>query len=122
MCIGVGMLIVRLAEKIPRKKIAQICMIAAISGVGIFGLVNLVQVVTTDMTSAQYAAVSFVLNDTKDTKDNASIFTGPTNSWVLDDIFHKKIRVDSLLFAFMAHLYKKSCTCCNILISFLTLT
>ncbi|MGI0074544.1 MAG: ArnT family glycosyltransferase [Nitrosotalea sp.] len=89
MCIGVGVLIVRLVEKIPRKKLAQICMIAVISGVGIFGLVNLVQVITTDMTSAQYAAVSFVLNDTKDT-DNASIFTGPTNSWVLDDIFHKR--------------------------------
>lgn len=89
MCIGIGVLIVRLAEKIPRKKIAYMCMIAAISGVSIFGLTNLVQIVTTDMTSAQYSAISFVLNDTKDT-DNASIFTGPTNSWVLDDIFHKR--------------------------------
>ena len=64
-------------------------MISVILGVGLFGLVNLVQIITGDMTSAQYSAVSFVINDTKDT-DNASIFTGPTNSWVLDDIFHKK--------------------------------
>ena len=89
MCIAVGIMIIRLSEKIPRKKIAYVCMIAVILGIGIFGIVNLVQVITTDMTRAQYAAISFVLNDTKDTED-ASIFTGPSNSWVFDDVFHKR--------------------------------
>lgn len=89
MCIGAGVLITRLSERIPRKKIANVAMAATICGVGIFGIASLIQVITTDMTSAQYAAVSFVINDTKDT-ENASIFTGPTNSWVLSDIFHKR--------------------------------
>lgn len=89
MCIAASVFIVRLSEKIPKKKITQTCMIVVILAVGIFGFVNLVQVITTNMTSAQYSAISFVLNDTKDT-EGASIFTSPTNSWVLDDVFHKR--------------------------------
>jgi hypothetical protein len=89
MCIAVGVLIVRLSENIPRKKIALMYIIAVILGVGLFGMINLVQIITVDMTSAQYAATSFVINDTKYT-DNASIFTGPTNSGILDDVFHKR--------------------------------
>jgi hypothetical protein len=89
MCIAAGGLVVKLAEKIPRKKISHVFILGIILGVGIFGAINLVQVISTNMTSAQYETISFVLNDTKDT-ENASIFTGPTNSWVLDDIFHKR--------------------------------
>lgn len=89
LCIAAGVLVTKLAEKIPRKKIAHICILGVILGVGIFGVVNLFQVISTNMTSAQYETISFVLNDTKDT-ENASIFTGPANSWVLDNIFHKR--------------------------------
>ena len=89
MCIAAGVLIVRLSEKIPRKQIAKMCMIIVILGIGIFGMTNLVQIITTDMTSAQYAAISYVVNDTKYTTD-ALILAGPTYSWILDDVFHKK--------------------------------
>ena len=92
MCIAAGVLIVRLSEKIPRKQIAHASIIIAIFGIGLFGMVNLVQVITTDMTSAQYAAVSFVVNNTKNS-DNTSIFTGPTNSWIFTDVFHKSALV-----------------------------
>ena len=89
MCIAVAVLIVRLAEKIPRKQIAKMCVILAILGIGLFGIVNLVELINTDMTSAQYTSTSFVINDTKDT-DSASIFAGPTNSWIFDDVYLKK--------------------------------
>jgi len=89
MCIAAGVLIVKLSEKIPRKKIANMCMIISVLAIGIFGITNLVDIITTDMTSAQYAAMSYILNDTKYTS-NKIIFAGPTYSWVLDDVFHKK--------------------------------
>lgn len=89
MCIAAGVLIVKLSEKIPRKQIANMCIIISILGIGIFGMVNLVDIITTDMTSTQYAAMSYILNDTKYTR-NTIIFAGPTYSWVLDDVFHKK--------------------------------
>jgi len=89
MCIAAGVLIVKLSEKIPRKQIASMCGIVSVLGIGIFGMVNLVEIITTDMTSAQYASMSYILNDTKYTS-NKIIFAGPTYSWVLDDVFHKK--------------------------------
>ena len=88
MCITVGVLIVKLAEKIPRKQIAKICMVVAILGIGLFGMLNLVQIITTDMTSAQYSAASFVINDTKNRYD-ASILSGPIYSWMFSNVFHK---------------------------------
>lgn len=89
MCIAAGVFIVKLAQKIPRKQIATVCIIVSISVVGIFGIVNLVQLIDTDMTSAQYTAISYVVNDTKYT-NNALVLAGPTYSWILDDVFHKK--------------------------------
>ena len=89
MCIAAGVLIVKLSENIPKKQIAKMCMIIAILGISIFGMTNLVDIITTDMTSAQYAAISYVVNDTKHTS-NAIILAGPTYSWILDDVFHKK--------------------------------
>ncbi len=88
MCISVGVLIVKLSEKLPSRKLAQTCMILVILGIGSFGLANLVQLITTDMSWAEYSATSFVLNDTKDT-ENASILAGPTYSWIFDDVFHR---------------------------------
>ena len=89
MCIAVGVLIVKLSEKIPRKQLVNIGIIVPVLGIGIFGIVNLVEIITTDMTSAQYESMSYILNDTKYTS-NKIIFAGPTYSWVLDDVFHKK--------------------------------
>ncbi|NHH97877.1 hypothetical protein DYY66_1578 [Candidatus Nitrosotalea sp. FS] len=89
MCIAAGVLIVKLSKKIPRKQIASMCIIVSVLGIGIFGMINLVEVITTDMTSAQYTSMSYILNDTKYTS-NKIIFAGPTYSWVLDDVFHKK--------------------------------
>lgn len=89
MCIAAGVLIVKLSEKIPRKQLVNTCIIIPVLGIGIFGLVNLVEIITTDMTSAQYESMSYILNDTKYT-NNKIIFAGPTYSWVLDDVFHKK--------------------------------
>ena len=89
MCIAVGVFIVELSKKIPRKKIAQICPIIVILGIGFFGIVNITQIITTDMSSAEYAAASFVINKANNDKDT-SILASATYSWVFDDIFHKK--------------------------------
>lgn len=106
MCIVIGAMIVKLAEKIPQKQIAKACMIITIFGIGTFGMVNLVQIVTTDMASAQYASISYVVNDTKYT-NNALILAGPTYSWILDDVYHKK-NVWVYYYALFAPLYPKT--------------
>ena len=105
MCIAVGVLIGKLSERTPRKQIAKMCMIIVISGISIFGMTNLVDIITTDMTSAQYAAISYVVNDTKYT-NNALILAGPTYSWILDDVFHKK-NVVVYYYALSSPLYPK---------------
>lgn len=105
MCIAAGVLIVRISEKMPRKQIAKMCMIIVTLGISIFGMVNLVDIITTDMTSAQYSAISYVVNDTKYTS-NALILAGPTYSWILDDVFHKK-NVGVYYYALSGHLYPK---------------
>lgn len=106
MCIAAGALIVKLSEKIPQKQIAKMCMIIVILGIGTFGMVNLVQLITTDMTSAQYTAISYVVNDTKYT-GNALILAGPTYSWILDDVYHKK-NTWVYYYALYAPLYPKT--------------
>lgn len=106
MCIAVGVMIVKLAEKISQKQIAKTCMIITILGIGTFGMINLVQIITTDMASAQYASISYVVNDTKYT-NNALILAGPTYSWILDDVYHKK-NVWVYYYALFVPLYQKT--------------
>jgi 4-amino-4-deoxy-L-arabinose transferase-like glycosyltransferase len=106
MCIAAGVMIVKLAEKIPRKQIAKTCMVIVIVGISIFSMTNLIQIITTDMTSAQYASISFVVDDTKYTH-NALVLAGPVYSWILDDVFHKK-NVWVYYYALSSPLYPKT--------------
>lgn len=87
MCIAAAVLIVRLFEKIPRKKI-QVGTIIFVLGVCAFGMVGLVKLITTDMTSAEYAAASFVVNQPID--NDTSILASSTYTWIFSDVFHKK--------------------------------
>ncbi len=88
MCIAAAVLIVRLFEKIPRKKIAHIGTIVFVLGICIFGMVGLVKLITTDLTSAEYAATAFVVNQS--TGNDTSILASPTYTWIFSDVFHKK--------------------------------
>ena len=88
MCIAAAVLIVRLFEKIPRKKIAHVGTVILVLGVCAFGMVGLVKLITTDMTSAEYAATAFVVNQPID--NDTSILASPTYTWIFSDVFHKK--------------------------------
>lgn len=88
MCIAAAVLIVRLFEKIPRKKIAQMGTVILVLGVCAFGMVGLVKLTSTDMTSAEYAATSFVVRQPID--NDTSILASPTYTWIFSDVFHKK--------------------------------
>jgi 4-amino-4-deoxy-L-arabinose transferase-like glycosyltransferase len=87
MCIAAGVLIVRLFEKIHRKKISEGGMIILVLGICAFGMMGLVQLITTDMTSAEYSAASFVVNQPSD--NDTTILASPTYTWIFSDVFHK---------------------------------
>ena len=88
MCIAAGVLIVKLFEKIPLKRISQVRLVVIVLSVCIFGMINLVQIINTNMTSAEYAATSFVVNQQID--NDTSILASPTYTWIFSDVFHKK--------------------------------
>ncbi len=88
MCIASGVLIVKLFEKIPKRKMSQVSLTVFVLSVCIFGMANLVQVINTNMTSAEYAATSFVVNQPIDS--DTSILASPTYTWIFSDVFHKK--------------------------------
>ncbi|MDE1764725.1 MAG: glycosyltransferase family 39 protein [Thaumarchaeota archaeon] len=90
MCISIGVFIVKLFDKIPRKKASQISMLVIISGICLFGLVNLVQLINTDMTKAEYLTISYVTHNVKNDEYDKIIFAGPTYSWILSDVFFKQ--------------------------------
>ncbi|MDE1762893.1 MAG: phospholipid carrier-dependent glycosyltransferase [Thaumarchaeota archaeon] len=90
MCISIGVSIVRLFEKIPRRKTSKICLCIMISGICLFGLVNLVQLINTDMTKAEYSAISYVAQNVKNDEYDKIIYAGPTYSWILSDVFLKQ--------------------------------
>jgi 4-amino-4-deoxy-L-arabinose transferase-like glycosyltransferase len=88
MCIASGVLLVKIFEKMPVKKISQVGLVVFVLGVCIFGMENLVQVINTNMTSAEYAATSFVVN--QPINQDTSILASPTYTWIFSDVFHKK--------------------------------
>lgn len=90
MCISIGVFIVRLFDKIPRKQVSQIGIFATIFGICLFGLFNLVQLINTDMTRAEYLTISYVTHNVKNDEYDKMIFAGPTYSWILSDVFLKQ--------------------------------
>lgn len=87
MCIAAGVLIVKLFEKIPKRKISKYGMIVFVLGICAFGMMGLVQLITTDMTSAEYSATSFVVN--QPIGNDTTILASPTYTWIFSDVFHK---------------------------------
>lgn len=87
MCIAAGILLVKLFEKIPRKKLSQISLVVIVLAVCIFGMATLAQVINTNMTSAEYAATSFVVN--QPIGNDTSILASPTYTWIFSNAFHK---------------------------------
>ncbi len=87
MCIATGVLIVKLFEKIPKRKISRSGMIIFVLGICAFGMIGLVQLISTNMTSAEYSAMSFVIN--QPINNDTTILASPTYTWIFSDVFHK---------------------------------